>query len=43
MEPDVPLIVPEVNSSDIASFKKKHYSKSKLLHRSVGDGIEAAP
>ena len=24
MEPDVPLIVPEVNSSDIASFKKRN-------------------
>ena len=24
MEPDIPLIVPEVNSSDIASFKKRN-------------------
>ena len=27
MDPDVPLIVPEVNSKDLKSYKKKYYCK----------------
>ena len=40
MDPDVPLIVPEVNSGDLQTIKKKNYSKSKLFYHSNGNGFE---
>ena len=35
MDPDVPLIVPQVNSNDLKNIKKKHNSKSKLFNLST--------
>ena len=40
MDPDVPLIVPEVNLRDLQTIKKKNYSEPKLLHYSNGNGFE---
>ena len=35
MDPDVPLIVPQVNSDHLNNIKKKYYCKSKLLNCST--------
>ena len=32
MDPDIPLVVPEVNSNTLKKIKKKYYSKSKLFY-----------
>ena len=44
MDPDVPLIVPEVNSEAIAGYRQEeHHRQSELFDRAAGGGAEAAP
>ena len=43
MDPDVPLIVPEVNPEAIAGYRKQeHHRQPELLDRAAGRGAEAA-
>ena len=43
MDPDVPLIVPEVNPEAIAGYaKQEHHRQPQLLDRAAGGGAEAA-
>ena len=44
MDPDVPLIVPEVNPDAIAGYRPQEYHRQpQLLDRAAGGGVEAAP
>jgi len=40
MDPDVPLIVPQVNSEDLKKIKKEYYCKSKLFNSTTGYSTE---
>ena len=43
MDPDVPLIVPEVNAEAIAGYaQEEHHRQPQLLDRAAGGGAEAA-
>ena len=43
MDPDVPLIVPEVNADAIAGYRQEeHHRQPELLDRAAGGGAEAA-
>ena len=43
MDPDVPLVVPEVNPEAIAGYRaEEHHRQSQLLDRAAGGGAEAA-
>ena len=43
MDPDVPLIVPEVNPEAIAGYRaREHHRQPELLDRAAGGGAEAA-
>ena len=43
MDPDVPLIVPEVNAAAIRGLcQEEHYCESELLDRAARGGVEAA-
>ena len=43
MDPDVPLIVPEVNADAVAGFRQEeHHRQSELLDRAARGGAEAA-
>jgi aspartate-semialdehyde dehydrogenase len=43
MDPDVPLIVPEVNPDAIDGYKpSEHHRQPQLLDRADGGGAEAA-
>ena len=37
MDPDVPLVVPQVNPNDLNNIKKKHNCKSKLFYCTIGN------
>jgi aspartate-semialdehyde dehydrogenase len=41
-DPDVPLIVPEVNPDAIDGYKKQHHRQPQLLDRADGCRAEAA-
>ena len=42
MDPEVPLVVPEVNPQDIGLYTKtRHYRQPQLLHHPDGGGLEA--
>ena len=40
MDPDVPLIVPQVNAAEIKNMKKKYYCQSKLFNFPVGNCLK---
>ena len=42
MDPDVPLVVPEVNPDAIAGYTKRHHRQPQLLDHPDGRGTEAA-
>ena len=43
MDPEVPLVVPEVNPQDIGLYTKtRHHRQPQLLHHPDGGGLEAA-